>query len=129
MANVQNGAVIFAKDILRIANFYANTTDLKICEKDNSHVKLESSSFQLVVLKTPKHIAQTIDITVPPVPREQTPIKLVFFVDSIEKAREVVKNFGGKLKSNNEAWEYDKHKVCDGCDPEGNVFQLRAPVG
>ena len=23
-------------------------------------------------------------------------------------------------------WEFEGAKVCDGCDPEGNVFQIRA---
>ena len=33
---------------------------------------------------------------------------------------------GGELNANEKEWEFDKHRVCDGYDPEGNIFQIRA---
>lgn len=127
MTQIQSGAVIYAKDFLRVANFYNNTTSLAIRTKDKSFVTLESESFQLVVIQAPSRIAGTIDIADPPKRREETPIKLVFFVGSISQHREIVKKFGGELYGKEKEWEFDEQVVCDGIDPEGNIFQLRAP--
>jgi predicted enzyme related to lactoylglutathione lyase len=127
MSPIQAGAVIYAKDYLRLADFYKNVANLKACDNDNTFVRLESGAFQLVILQTPKRIAEAIEISVPPVRREDTPIKLVFFVDSLDKARELATKFGGELNSSEKEWEFGTYTVCDGHDPEGNVFQLRAP--
>lgn len=127
-AKIQCGAVIYAKDMLRIAEFYKNVAELIICDTNKTHIKLEKESFQLVVLQVSERISESIEINEPPLRRENTPIKLVFFVESIRKIRQIIMSFGGELNGTDREWEFDGCIVCDGQDPEGNVFQLRTPM-
>jgi predicted enzyme related to lactoylglutathione lyase len=129
MSHIQIGAVIYAKNLAQLAKFYENVTGLEVRETNKNYTRLESNSFQLVVLQAPKHIASTIVISEPPVRRENTPIKLVFFVKRISDAREKVIALGGELNTSEKEWKFGEHMVCDGHDPEGNVFQLRALSG
>ena len=61
--------MLYAKDMDRVAGFYAAVLGLETAGSDEEHVLLESRAFQLVVLRMPSHIASTIQIAVPPVPR------------------------------------------------------------
>ena len=74
-------------------------------------------------MRMPKRIAETIEIGTPPEPREDTPIKLVFGVEDIAHARNRAAELCGAM--NEREWEFEGVKVCDGHDPEGNIFQLR----
>ena len=125
MPHIAAGAVIYVKDLARLAKFYEIVSDLKVREIDNSHIRLESDAFQLVILQVPKRIANSIEICEPPLPRENTAIKLVFFVESISAARDRIRALGGDLNASEKEWKYGSHTVCDGHDPEGNIFQLR----
>jgi predicted enzyme related to lactoylglutathione lyase len=126
MPHIRAGAVIYAKNYERLASFYGDVAGLDVRETDETSTILESESFQLVILKVPSHIAASIEISEPPTRREDTPIKLVFYVDSISNTRERIMALGGELDANEKEWEFDKHRVCDGHDPEGNIFQIRA---
>ena len=129
LASIMNtynaGAVIYAKDPKRVAAFYEHVANMRVCHTDNEHVELQSGSFQLVVLQIPERIAKTIQIASPPERREDTAIKLVLFVQSIAQGRAAAVQFGGILNSPEREWRYQGATVCDGHDPEGNVFQLR----
>ena len=119
------GAVIYAKELKRVATFYEHVAGMRVCRDTIDHVMLESGAFQLVVLRIPPRIAKKISITTPPARRENTPIKPVFFVESIAQARRVAAQCGGILNDARREWDFDGVTVCDGCDPEGNVFQVR----
>lgn len=119
------GAVIYAKEPQLVAAFYEHVAMMHVCHADSHHIELETNAFQLVVLQIPEHIADTIVITSPPVRRENSAIKLVLFVQSIAQARASAVQFGGALNDPDREWEYQGAMVCDGYDPEGNVFQLR----
>lgn len=121
ISGTKAGAIVYAKDLLRAVDFYKHAAGLAICDKGNDYVQLESDGFQLLVLQAPKDVAGSISVSEPPIRREGTPIKLVFF-ESIAVARESVQHFGGRLKGKSKEWEFDKHKVCDGYDVERNVF-------
>jgi predicted enzyme related to lactoylglutathione lyase len=86
---------------------------------------MEADGFQMVVVAVPQHIAATIQLQSPPVRREDTPIKLVFFVRSIETASAKVAQLGGQMNPTERSWQFQGTAVLDGHDPEGNVFQLR----
>jgi len=73
----------------------------------------------------PDAVARTLALSDPPARRTDTPIKLVFFVGSIEAAREQAGALGGALDAPDSQWQFQGGAVCDGYDPEGNVFQLR----
>lgn len=63
-------AVIFAKDVVRLGEFYTHAAEMKEIQRDNDHVVLETSGFQLVVHGIPKKIAAAIVIGTPPALRE-----------------------------------------------------------
>lgn len=122
------GAVVFAKGLERLAEFYEQVLSLSVTRAESDHVVLESEEFQLVVHAIPEHIASSISISVPPEVREETPIKLLFSVASIAEARSLAPSLGGHVDPSQREWEAHGIRACDGCDPEGNVFQLRQNV-
>ena len=119
------GAVIYAKDFRALAKFYEHVAGLTECEVDEDYVLLEAPSFRLVVLQIPERYAANITIEKPPRKRENTPIKLILNVSSIEAARQAAKTLGGGLNGSETEWSFQGIKRCDGVDPEGNVFQLQ----
>ena len=119
------GAVIYAKDYRALANFYEQVAELTQREVDAEYVLLEGGGFQLVILQIPERIAVHITIEKPPRRRENTPIKLILNVSSLEKARQTVRELGGELNGTEKEWEFHGVRRCDGVDPEGNVFQLQ----
>lgn len=123
------GAVLYAKDMDRVAAFYAAVFGLETAGRDEDHVCLQSPAFQLVVLRMPSRIASTIEIAVPPARRAKMPIKLVFFVPSIAAVRAAAPALGGTLNGSGKEWVFNGCNVCDGIDPEGNVIQVREAAG
>jgi predicted enzyme related to lactoylglutathione lyase len=119
------GAVIYAVNITRMGEFYSNVTGLHLTYTEAENMILESDGMQLVIVKIPQEIAVTIEIQSPPIRREDTPIKLVFPVPSIHNARSMAAKYGGELNSVEKEWGFQGCRVCDGLDPEGNVFQVR----
>jgi predicted enzyme related to lactoylglutathione lyase len=120
-----SGAVLYAKNLTRIAAFYQAVAGLSVEHAKAGYVALVSPSFQLVVLKMPEHIAASVVIENPPERRTDTPIKLVFPIASIATARTIAPQHGGELFAPDREWEFQEAIVCDGVDPEGNVVQFR----
>jgi predicted enzyme related to lactoylglutathione lyase len=119
------GAVLYAKDLDRLVEFYSSIAGIEPQAIEKGFAILGSRPSQFVILRIPKRIADTIDIPAPPEPREDTPLKLVFGVEDIARARERAAELGGAMNAVEREWEFEGAKVCDGHDPEGNVFQLR----
>lgn len=124
-----SGAVIFAKDIRRVAAFYEHLCALAVVDAHSDHIVLESGAVQLVIHGIPLRIAQDIHITQPPAVREETPIKLFFPVASLAEARALAAQWGGQLLPVGREWEARGFRACDGHDPEGNVVQFRQALG
>lgn len=122
-----SGAVLYALDLERIATFYESVLAMERRVADAEHVALFSGDFQLVIHAIPAPIAATIVIKSPPEPREETAIKLFFTVPSLSQAEATVAARGGELFPH--GWKGDGFRVRDGCDPEGNIFQLRENMG
>ncbi|ABE48677.1 VOC family protein [Methylobacillus flagellatus] len=120
------GAVIYAKDIERVSQFYFELAGLPVVQQEPGYALLESANFQLAVVAISPAIAAQITISSPPERRENTAIKLCFAVQNLVSAREVAVRLGGELNSPEREWEFQGNKVCDAHDPEGNVFQVRA---
>ena len=126
MANpFTTGAIVYAKDIQRLARFYAAVADLEIVHEVADHLVLESETYELVVVAIPAAIAARIVITSPPERRENTAFKLSFRVDSLAAARATANDLGGELNAPAKEWSFQGMRVCDGCDPEGNMIQVR----
>jgi predicted enzyme related to lactoylglutathione lyase len=121
----KSGAVIYAVNITRMREFYTNVTGLHLTYTEADNMILESDGMQLVIVKIPQEIAVTIEIQSPPICREDTPIKLIFPVPSIHEARSMAARYGGELNSAEKEWSFQGNRVCDGHDPEGNVFEVR----
>ncbi|MDP3821330.1 MAG: VOC family protein [Burkholderiales bacterium] len=122
---VQAGAVIFAKDLHHVARFYEKLLGLPAVHSESDHIVLASAQCELVIHAIPKAIADSINISVPPERRTETPIKLYFFVASIPEARARAPGLGGDLNPPQGEWEARGFRACDAHDPEGNVLQLR----
>jgi len=118
-------SVIFAKDIIKLANFYRAIAEMLEMHRDKDHVVLDEDGFQLVIHCIPKRIAATITITDPPLVREGTPIKICLPVSAIESSRVKAAELGGWVGPKSQEWEARGFRACDGHDPEGNVFQVR----
>ncbi len=125
---MQTGAVVYAKDTEKLRAFYAAVVGFAVTHVEPEYSILESATFQLVLLAIPPHRAADVVIAEPPLRRENTAIKLVFFVPSIAEARAAAAMNGGALNPPEREWRFRNHVVCDGYDPEGNVIQLRAHV-
>ena len=119
------GAIVYAKDIQRLARFYAAVADLEIVHEVEDHVVLESETYELVIVAIPAAIASRIVIKTPPDKREATAFKIVFAVPSLAQAREAAKANEGEVYPGGKEWSFQGLRTCDGVDPEGNVFQLR----
>jgi len=118
-------AVVFAKNVDRVATFYREMISMSVVHTDHDHVVLDSESMQLVVHAIPREIADAIKITDPPEVREGLPIKLCLPVSSIAEARSKATALGGNVDPKEDEWQARGFRACDGYDPEGNVVQLR----
>jgi predicted enzyme related to lactoylglutathione lyase len=123
--SISAGAVLYAKDIARISAFYATVAGLAETQRERDFIVFENAGFQFVVVAVPERIAATIAIADPPRRREETPIKLIFAVPDLDAARRIVADGGGAMNPPDREWKFGAWRVCDGHDPEGNVFQLR----
>jgi len=121
----RTGAVIFAKSLDRVADFYSSVLGLTEANRNIDHIVLESPGFQLVVHKIPGDRAATVEVAVPPVRRATAAFKPVFFVPSIASVRVVAEAHGGVMEPVDKEWSFNGITVCDGLDPEGNVIQFR----
>lgn len=65
------GAVLFAKDLPRMAEFYVGVAGLLVTHSEPELIVLESPAQQLILHGIPKHIAKTITISSPPTRRRR----------------------------------------------------------
>jgi predicted enzyme related to lactoylglutathione lyase len=124
----KSSAVVFAKDIERVADFYRIVLGVSAIYSDKDHIVLDGDGFQLVIHGIPKEIAATIEIKNPPLVRDEMPIKICFPVESIQASRNKAAELGGQIRPKNNEWEARGFRACDGFDPEGNVFQVRESI-
>lgn len=108
-------AILFAKDIDRLAIYYT-TLGLRPLEATRTANWIEFAG-GLALHAIPPEIASEIEISSPPVAREETPIKLVFAVDDLEAECARLDTAGIALTRR--PWG-----VAEGVDPEGNIFQV-----
>lgn len=119
------GAVLFGKDLPRLARFYSQVANLETTLEENRLIVLESASFQLVLHALPPAVANKLVIETPPTLRTDVPVKLVFPVLSLTLARQQASELGGGLNPPEQQWQARNFSACDGFDPEGNVVQFR----
>ena len=120
----RTGAVLFARRLHQVATFYSNVLGLREVNRDDDHILLESSGFQLVVHRIPRHSPVT-ELVEPPVRRATAAFKPVFFVHSLASVRSMAHAHGGAMEPQENEWSFNGILVCDALDPEGNVIQFR----
>jgi catechol 2,3-dioxygenase-like lactoylglutathione lyase family enzyme len=125
----RTGAVLFAKNLDRVAIFYSVVLGLSEANRADDHILLESPGFQLVVHRISGGGPAAGDIAAPPARRATAAFKPVFFVPSISRLREVAETHGGVMEPVDREWSFNGVTVCDGLDPEGNVIQFREQAG
>lgn len=122
------GVVIYARDLGQLARFYAELVALPVVQSEPDFVVLESPACQVVLVAMPDDIAHRTVITSPPLRRENVAIKPCFAVSDLAAARRSAIALGGGLGEPASEWMFRGHRVCDGFDTEGNIFQLRCPA-
>jgi hypothetical protein len=121
-------AVLYAKNLDRLAEFY-KTLGLVVDESERGdYAVLIGPHVEISIIQVPEPLASQIEISDPPQARSRTPIKLVFFVASIDAALATTSRLGGRIADGSERWQFRGHAVQDAIDPEGNQYQLRAPL-
>ncbi len=121
----QQGLVVFAKNTKRVSAFYQQTLGLEVLESESSHDLLRGQSYEVVIHAIPRKYAAGITIAKPAEPREDTPFKPTFVVNSLAHVRTAAEATGGYLKPEAGAWHCRGHVVLDGWDPEGNIVQFK----
>lgn len=81
----------------------------------------EIGTLRFLLHAIPSEIAEDIEITSPPFPREDGTVKLIFEVKDVEGELKRIESFGGQ--SVRRPWQR-LGEACDIVDPEGNIFQL-----
>lgn len=117
------GLFIYALDPERVADFYCAVAGMARLHAAPELIVLESSDIQLLVHRIPPPFAEGIVITSPPQRREDMALKFFFSVPSLAAARLAARGLGGDVFAEN--WQGPGFTVCNGMDPEGNVFQVR----
>ncbi|RPI59557.1 MAG: VOC family protein [Lysobacterales bacterium] len=115
-------AVLFVKDLGRVAAFYMGALGLTRVSGDKDHAILECDGFELIVHQIPKQIADTIVITEPPVRRVWGAIRLDFPVASVADTRSLARSLGGDVDDAPPPWADRNGNFFLGHDPEGNQF-------
>jgi predicted enzyme related to lactoylglutathione lyase len=113
-------AVVFAKDMQRMSEFYHEALGLPLVEAPMAPgwLELDAGSVRLALHAIAPRVARQIEITNPPRAREESPIKLLFEVENLDETRRRLVQYGATM------FEPRSTGVCDGLDPEGNVFSL-----
>jgi catechol 2,3-dioxygenase-like lactoylglutathione lyase family enzyme len=112
--------MIFAKDMERMTAFYRDGIGLELVAERSSDwwVEFQAGAAMLALHQVSPDIADCIEITTPPEPRSNTPIKLGFETADLEATRAHLIEHGAIM------FEPRRWGTCDGLDPEGNVFQI-----
>ena len=115
-------AVLFARDLDTVSNFYAEALGMECGSRDEYHAALQRSGFKLIVHQIPEYLASGIEISDPPTRRENGAVRLDFPVKSIERSRALAKAWGGGIDENPPLLADGGTSFYFGFDPEGNVF-------
>lgn len=117
------GVLLYAKDVNRLAQFYAQVLGMRELHREAALVVLESPALQLLIHAIPAEIAARIHITTPPQRRADVAMKFFVTVPSIDAAGAQAAELGGQVLDG--VWQGPGFALRNAMDCEGNVFQLR----
>jgi predicted enzyme related to lactoylglutathione lyase len=119
-------AVIFVSNVQRIRDFYRTVIRMDLAEDQPNYAILTIPGFELVIHGIPGESDSSFASNEIPEVREECNLKLCLPVASIREARARALALGGSIQAEEFEWSARGVKACDGYDPEGNVFQVRA---
>ena len=109
--------VLWVSDLERSVNFYAALFDDKAPYRSTDFASAQGLGNEVLIHLLPEQYRSE------PSMGEDNPIKPVFEVQSIDKARLAAGITGGRIKS--EVMEHNNWTYADGNDPDGNIIQVR----
>jgi catechol-2,3-dioxygenase len=111
--------LLYVKNLADMAAFYETSLGLKpIAEtRTETWVEFDAGSTCIALHKIPETIASQIQLSSPPEPRKNNPVKLIFEVADLAHETKRLASLGVTLHQ--QPWG-----AWDGIDPEGNIFQL-----
>jgi catechol 2,3-dioxygenase-like lactoylglutathione lyase family enzyme len=114
-------AMIYVKDLPRMAAFYGNTLGLKPIEdtRTDTWVEFNAGSATFALHAIPGEIVEAIENSAPALAREMNPVKLIFEVADVASESLRLESLGVPVV--HRPWG-----TCDGIDPEGNIFGISA---
>src|SRR5450432_3650814 len=94
-------AMIFVKDIQRMAAFYGETLGLRpmAATRTDSLVEFDAGGAHLALHALPVGVADQINLSAPAQARTENPLKLIFVVGDVERER--LRRLGGELRCSN----------------------------
>ncbi|HEV7607089.1 MAG TPA: VOC family protein [Steroidobacteraceae bacterium] len=115
-------AVLFAKRLSLLPDFYRSVFGGRAVRADADHAVLDFGGFVLMLQQIPQHLAVAISVTSPPGRREQTAIRLDYPLSDIARSRAEAARLGGVIDEIPPPWAGADTSFFLGHDPEGNVF-------
>jgi predicted enzyme related to lactoylglutathione lyase len=117
------GVLFYAKNLDVVSAFYEEVLGATVLHADPGHRVLQSPDAQIIIHSVPPPYRDSIQVEVPPVPRESQAIKPFFTVLSLTVAEQAVEKLGGRVHG--PIWPGPGIRVRNVCDPEGNIVHLR----
>ena len=109
--------VIWVSDLEKSVNFYSALFEDNSPYRSPEFASVQGLGNEVLIHLLPEQYRSE------PTLGEDNPIKPVFDVQSIDKARLAAGRTGGKIKS--EVMEHNNLTYADGHDPDGNIIQVR----
>ena len=116
-------AMLYVKDLPRMKEFYSEMLGSSPINKEwmDSWAEFDAGGVRFALHAIPAEIAQGIEISSPPKPREGNPVKLIFRVEDVRAEQARLESLG--IQTLNRPWQ-NPAESCEGIDPEGNIFQI-----
>lgn len=113
--------ILYVKNIQLLKKFYVENFNLKVVEEDEIWILLNAGNVNIGFHKIGKKYMEQIDAN----HRFDNNTKIVFEID--DDLEQIRKEFIEKNIVMRELKTFDDYNfwLCDGIDPEGNVFQLK----
>jgi predicted enzyme related to lactoylglutathione lyase len=119
-------AVLFARHLAKVAEFYVEVFNARVTHSDAEHVALSFGGFDLLIHQIPKQFIDPTGLESPPTRRERTAIRLNFPVADMAHARREAARLGGVIDALPPPWAGSDTRFFLGHDPEGNVFGAKS---
>jgi catechol 2,3-dioxygenase-like lactoylglutathione lyase family enzyme len=119
---VSNEAVLYVRDLDRMAGFYVRFLKLRLAESGDGYRGLRADNFTLWLVLGEQRPQDNSRGDAPGDRRSDVPVKLGFEVPSINLVAPAIGALGGWVSP--KSWEFAGYLRQDVADPEGNVLQL-----